>query len=299
MDRFRTLSLVALIVAPLASQHAFAWDSMGHRVVARIADHYLVPAVREKVHAMLSADSDALAAHDIESAATWADKYKANDKEVMPDGYGRTDRWHFADIDAGTPDLNAACFGREPLAAGTPASRGPPKACIIDKIDQFAAELRDPKVSAAERLLALKFLLNLVGDVHQPLNVAVEEGNHHGINQPVEAVNTTPGDLYSYWDSAFVHALGFDEVSVADQLIAKISPADRKQWSAGTPEKWALEAHELGVSRGYGVLSQGNDHGVPILADNYVKKATETVGTQLSKAGVRLAAMLNRALRAT
>ena len=40
-----------------------------------------------------------------------------------------------------------ACFGRNPLPSGYPASRGPRDNCSIDKIVQFAAELKDPETS--------------------------------------------------------------------------------------------------------------------------------------------------------
>ena len=43
---------------------------------------------------------------------------------------------------------------------------------MIDKIDEFAAELRNPRTEAAERRLALQYLLHFVGDVHQPLHAA-------------------------------------------------------------------------------------------------------------------------------
>ena len=43
---------------------------------------------------------------------------------------------------------------------------------MVDKIDQFTGELADPATGAAEQLLALKFLLHFVGDLHQPLHAA-------------------------------------------------------------------------------------------------------------------------------
>lgn len=262
----------------------------GHRVVALIAEHYLSPVARAEVQTMLQADTDTLTAHDIASEATWADRYRLNDST------DRTKDWHYADIDAARPNIPAACFGQPALPAGTPASQGPRRDCIIDKINQFAAELGDPKLGREERLLALKFLLNLVGDVHQPLNVSIEEGNYHGKAERVEAKMITPGDLYDYWDTVFVHALGASAQDVAKQLIAHISAADQSQWATAAPQLWALEAHQLGVIKAFGVLFESEDHGVPILTDQYVQTAVQTVGSQLSKAGVRLAYVINAAL---
>jgi hypothetical protein len=66
------------------------------------------------------------------------------------------------------PNLALACFGYPPLPPAVSASKGPPEACVVDKIDQFAAELGDPATGASEQLLALKFLLHVIGDLHQP-----------------------------------------------------------------------------------------------------------------------------------
>jgi hypothetical protein len=41
-----------------------------------IAQPYLTPAVRKKVDALLAADSDSLTAHNMASAATWADRLR-------------------------------------------------------------------------------------------------------------------------------------------------------------------------------------------------------------------------------
>src|SRR5579871_377620 len=90
--------------AVLLSQTAAAWNDMGHKVVAIIADHYLLPAARTQVEAMLQADKDTLTAHDIASEATWADQYRLNDST------DQTKAWHFADIDAAQPNVPNACF---------------------------------------------------------------------------------------------------------------------------------------------------------------------------------------------
>lgn len=284
------LALAAGGIGLGGSGAALAWTEMGHEVVGLIAEQYLSPAAHAQVAALLQQDTDPLTAHDLASEATWADKYGASDPS------GRTKAWHFADIDAARPNIPAACFGQPSLPRGTPASAGPARDCIIDKIDQFAAELADPAVGSAERLLALKFLLNLVADVHQPLNVAIEEGNHHGMSERVAAKTITPGDLYDYWDSAFVHELGASPQEVAQQLTAHITASDLRRWQSAAPQLWALEAHQIGVIRAFGVLSDGDEHGTPILTDHYVQTAVQTVGQQLSKAGVRLAYLINQAL---
>ncbi len=293
----RMLSTAALSLCLVvgASGHALAWDDEGHKVIALIADHYLSPAARDKVQSMLAADTDPLTAHDVAAEATWADKFAESDKKTTKVHYDATRAWHFADIDAARPNIPAACFGQPALPPGTPASQGPAKACIIDKVNQFWTELSDPNTSAGERLLALKFLLNLVGDLHQPLRVA-DESNSHGAAIMVAAGSITPGDLFDYWDSAYVNALGPDPKQVAQTLITQLANTDLRLWASGAPQLWALEAHQLGVDRAYGISGAVNDKGQIALPDTDVAKGVKTVGLQLSRAGVRLAYILNTSL---
>jgi nuclease S1 len=52
------------------------WGDDGHKTVALIAEHYLTPAAKKQIEAMLAADTDELTKHDIASEATWADRYR-------------------------------------------------------------------------------------------------------------------------------------------------------------------------------------------------------------------------------
>jgi hypothetical protein len=166
------LGSALLAVALTNPRPAIAWGDEGHKVVALVAEHYLDPAVRAKVAGLLAADTDTLTDHDISSEATWADKYRDSDRDTTKIRYEATWRWHFVDVELAQPDLASACFGHPTLSPGVPASKGSAQACVVDKIDQFASELGDPATSASEQLLALKFLLHFVGDLHQPLHAA-------------------------------------------------------------------------------------------------------------------------------
>lgn len=136
------------------------WGFEGHEIVAAIARGYLTHQVRAKVDQMLVTDQDPLTAHDMLEESTWADRYRSAHKE--------TSEWHFVDIELDHPDLQGACFGFP--AAETVASQGPAHDCVVNKVSEFSKELATPTLPAAERLLALKFLLHFVGDMHQPLH---------------------------------------------------------------------------------------------------------------------------------
>ena len=158
------LALAAALIAGLPREAA-AWGDEGHEIIALVADHFLEPAVRQRVAALLATDDSELTRHDMPGEATWADKYAQSDRDTTRQRYDATYRWHFINLELAGPDLDAACFGRPALAAATPASQGPAEDCVVDKIDQFEAELAAPGTPPAERLLALKFLLHFVGDL--------------------------------------------------------------------------------------------------------------------------------------
>jgi hypothetical protein len=282
----------ATLSATPPSAHAFGNE--GHEIVALIAEHYLTPDVRHKVFAMLAADTSGLtAAHDIATEATWADRYRDSDRMTTKVRYEQTRRWHFADVEIKSPDPAAACFGHPALPPGMPASAGPAHACVIDKIAQFEHELASPSTTAAERLRALQFTLHFVGDLHQPLH-ASDDHDQGGNAKQVRMPGRAAGPLHHHWDTEFVAALGHDPAAVAQTLIAGITPQEQLAWSGGSIDGWAGESFEAGRDVAYRLLPAKN--GVHPLSVTYVKNAKRLVSQQLSKAGVRLATLLNRAL---
>jgi len=107
-----------------------------------------------------AADTDSLTAHDIASAATWADKFRDSNTNGARQ---KTRQWHFVDIEVIAPDLDQACFNHPALPPSTVASNGPADDCVVDKIEEFAAELANPATDLEEQVVALKFLLHFVG----------------------------------------------------------------------------------------------------------------------------------------
>lgn len=287
-----TRLIAALILAAIALHPppARAWGDEGHEIVATVADALLRPDVRRDVLAMLALDEDPLTEHDIAEEATWADHLR----DANADGARtRTRQWHFIDLELTSPSLAAACFGRPKLPPGTFASLGPAQDCIVDKIDQFAAELADPATAQDERLVALKFLLHFVGDIHQPLHAA-DDDDRGGNDKRVSAPGFRAGNLHHYWDTEFVRALGSGPNDIAAGLLRDLTPSQIQRWSRGTPADWARESFQIAATDAYGLLPPPSRRLSYRLSDHYVETAERDCRTQLSKAGVRLAALLNR-----
>jgi hypothetical protein len=289
-DAMRTLALSIAAAVILAPTSALAWGNEGHEIVAAIARDQLTPTARAKVDALLAADSDTLTAPDMLARATWADAWRGA-------GHKETASWHFVDVELDHPDLRSACFDYPKPA--DPASAGPAQDCVVDKIAEFQAELANPATPQAERILAVVYLLHLVGDLHQPLHAA-DNHDRGGNCVQVSLGGSRTMNLHHFWDTTVLEPLGEDPQAVASKLEAQITPADRAAWTQGDTRTWAMESY--GVARSV-VYSFSPPPGcaagqAPVaLPDGYADKATVAAEVQLQKAGVRLAWVLNTALR--
>jgi hypothetical protein len=294
VSRLAVFGLLAALCA--GAEKAHAWGDEGHEIIGLIALHFLSPAVHARVAQILAGDDTGLVAQDLAHEATWADKYRDSDRDGARLRYQTTRAWHFVDLEIReAPDLRRACHGEPRLPEGTPASSGPPEDCVLDKIEEFFAELADRKTDERERRLALQFLLHFVGDLHQPLHVG-DDHDQGGNRKITTGPNLAESNLHHQWDVAFVERLGPDSATIARALIAQIREEDIRQWTRGTPRDWALETYAIAKTHAYGLLPPVDGSGLYPLSEAYVSDATRIGAEALRKAGVRLASLLNQAL---
>jgi hypothetical protein len=285
--------LLAAAIAALGPAPAAAWGDLGHQVTALLAYRHLTPQAKLRLDALLAADTDSLTPPDFASRATWADKYRTTHRE--------TAAWHFVDIEIDAPDLQSACFGFPTLGASQLASQGPAQDCIVNKIEEFAGELQGAATPPAERLLALKFLIHLVGDLHQPLHAADHDdrgGNCIGLSASADRNTARAPNLHAYWDLAVVDAQGASAEQIADKLDAGISAALLNEWASGTARSWAMETFEIARHDAYALPSRPTcgTQGSVALPQEYEAEARKVAAAQLQKAAIRMASILNRAL---
>ena len=298
----RCITILVGIIVLFPTRWLYAWGDAGHKVIGVIAYSRLTPIVKRKVDTLLAADKDDLTAEDFVSRTIWADKYRESDRQTTKIRYEATRKWHFADIDIKTGDIDGACEHHPKLPRGTPASAGPANNCVIDKIEQFIVELRNPFIAKSEKILALKFLLHLIGDLHQPLHAA-DNKDRGGNDVAVLLAEDIPStNLHFYWDNYIVERLGSDPWSIGAALSRKISTGTADAWSKGTPITWAKDSFRRAKTVVYnfaGLQEFADDRGAKgvRLDDAYENSALIAARQQLSKAGVRLAAVLNNTVR--
>lgn len=290
---------LTVVVAPAPS---LAWGFQGHEIVAALAWQYLTPKAQSRILNLLELDTDTLTAPDFVSRAPWADLYRNEHRD--------TGSWHYVDIPLSDSDSLADAEAAEtplcphPTLSTSAAIGAPADDCIVDKIEQFQAELKNPTTPTAERLLALKFLIHLVGDIHQPLHAS--DNNDKGGNCVWIKDGARVTRLHGWWDTDVVRDLmGSDTPqSYAMYLKAQISNKQVRSWQTGGPALWAAQSAVLAHNVAYRLdartlptCAHENRDAPLALPTAYSVLAEGVAKSQLEVAGVRLASVLNTALQ--
>lgn len=291
------LLILALALAS-AAPGALAFTDDGHRLVAQVAEVFLTPAARARIALLLEADEkydNQCPTRTFEDTAVWADCIKHVGAYAAK--YPHSDLWHYDDVPlCGPADRAAYC---------------PDGNCLSGQFDRFTAILGDKGARVEDRLDALRFLVHLVGDAHQPLH-AEDNGDTGGNDVPVLLpAAKDPIKLHLVWDLSLVLAFVQRSPHPLADLVLGIGPADVQAWSSGTIGDWLAESHEIARTLAYGELPGGlvcartapgkkkpADKPKPlVLSEDYVKHGSAQDFVRIQQAGVRLAWVLNRALQ--
>lgn len=245
---------------PALPHSTMVWFDLGHRVVASIAESRLTPASRAAVDDLLGGQSMA-------DASVWADQIKN-----------------------GPPSTAALHFVNIPLAADhyDSATMCPAGACVIAAIERYRRELADTTRPAAERTAALKFLIHLVGDLHQPLHVA--DHDDRGGNQTPVRFFGAAANLHQVWDGKLIEEAGYNDSTYLVHLKDRMRSLDLDQLSRGGVIDWAMGGHRIAVEHAYRIPPSHD------LSDRYEQDDLPLVDRAIIEAGVRLARVLNEAL---
>jgi hypothetical protein len=250
----------------------WAWGREGHRLTALVAEHYLTPEAKAQIAVLLNRET-------IEDIASWADDYRTTHPETAP--------WHFVDI----PKADAK-FDRDrdcPVSAVDPKS--PWRDCVTDRILYFEGRLGDESLSPEERAIALKFVVHLIGDVHQPMHAIDDDRGGNGIGVTLlgsRQCGTSNCNLHAVWDVSLIEHQGLNEKKYTERLIKEIEENHWDKMSGGDPTTWANISHHYAVEA---YAPQG-----ALLMSDYVNEESKVVDAELALGGLRLARALNRIL---
>src|SRR5690349_2833904 len=259
--------LVAAAIALMPSP-ALAWGKTGHRVVAAIADTQLSGLARAHIKEILGG------AESLDEAANWPDEMRS-----APDPFWQKTAtpWHYV-------TLNGIIY-----------DHAPPEGDALEALGHFSKTLQDPTASREDKQLALRFVVHLVGDLHQPLHVG--KCCDKGGNDVKVTWFGKPTNLHAVWDSQLVDDEQLSFTELAAKLERHISNDDMIKWWDVNPRDWITESAELRdklyptkdempkTPKGKKKLKKGT---LPDLSYSYVYRFTPLIEQRLSQGGVRL-----------
>lgn len=233
--------LIGLASLALWPAKAFSWAPEGHAVIALIAERLISPDTRANVKHLLAEGGD----ESLVSVASWADDLVSaargkgplnEDSEAQEFNrkFPNNRTWHFVNLPLGT-------LSAEEARAFTPQDS------IAKAISRCIQVLEAPVSNSQEltKVQALRLLVHLVGDVHQPLHCGTgyytldRPGRAELITFPAQALGkpndrggnllfygTTPSEqLHAFWDVLLVKAIHdtAEATALADLLSKNIS----------------------------------------------------------------------------
>lgn len=246
------LGLAAALIG--AASPALAWGKTGHRVTASIADKHLSGLARAHVREILGFET-------LAEASNWPDEMRSD-----PDPFWQktSSPWHYVTVGGITYD------------------HAPPEGDALGALFFFRGLVLDPKTSPEHRQLALRFIVHIVGDLHQPLHNG-RPGDRGGNDVKLKWFGRDT-NLHAIWDSALVDETGYSFTELTERLDRYTRSADVIAWWNGNPRDWIAESVQI-RERIYPAETE--------LGYGYIYRHTPTVELRLKQAGVRLAAFLN------
>jgi hypothetical protein len=283
----RSARLALLGLAWACAPLALAWGPQGHRTVGAIADRLLNPRTHAVVLQLLAGDLDKFGRPSgrttLEEVSVWSDEIYGT-----PAAHAR---WHYD---------NAPVCG-----SVAPARFCRDGECGSEQLKRLISVMADPRATPRERNEALKWVVHLVGDLHQPLHAADNDDRGGNSVQVALAGVRTRGreSLHRAWDNDFVtlalHARNRQRPPTDIDALAGEARTLVGEAGQGNPDNWVSESNNLARNVAYrypGFVCGGPPLGIVVLDAGYVQEAAALVRERLLLAGARLANLLNQSL---
>lgn len=232
------------------------WSATGHRVVGKIADNYLSGKAKREVKKLLKRQSLAF-------ASTYADEIKSDSR------YNKFYTWHYINM---------------PLDSDYESSKKNPEGDLVTGIEYCIKIIKDKNAADDDKAFYLKLLIHLIGDLHQPMHVGLEEdkgGNDFKVQWFYKDSN-----LHRVWDNQMIEDYNMSYSELAENADV-LSKAQVKYIQQGSIIDWVNETHQITKDVYKNVKPDD------ILKYRYSYDNFKTVRSQLQIAGIRLAKVLN------
>ncbi|MEC5395444.1 S1/P1 nuclease [Bergeyella sp. RCAD1439] len=256
---------LAFVVFMAYSFPLWAWGTTGHRVIAEVAENHLNGRAKKELRKLIGSQKLAY-------WANWPDFIRSDTTGV----WKSTEAWHYVNI---PPQSDRAVFEQM-----LQSQKGPN---LYTEIKRLSSKLKNRQTPSAERAIALRFLVHLMGDLAQPMHIGRQEDL--GGNKIKLSFFGEPTNLHALWDSRLVDHSRYSYSEYARVLDVK-NRRERRAIMAGSLEDWFYEYHQV-TNTIYAYTGAEKNY-----AYDYVYRFNDVLERQLYYGGLRLAKVLNECL---
>lgn len=249
----KTIIFAAVLLTLNFQAHSFGLT--GHRVIGEIAEQHLSRKAKRMVKQLL-------VDQDMAEAATFPDEQRSNPSEFWQK---TASPWHYVNVHEGQVYKNA-----------------PPEGDAVTALDMFSQQLKSKETSLVTKQLALKFIIHIIGDLHQPFHTGTDLDQGGGTIKLTFFGKQT--NLHLVWDEHLIDNQELSYTEWSHRLNRKISKQQVKAWSQIDPKIWIAESNELRL----GLYPEDTQ-----LFYDYQYQAMPIIKQQLQMGGIRLAMYLN------
>jgi hypothetical protein len=250
----KKLLSIAFLCTSLLS---WGWGQKGHDVTAYIAEQHITAKTKAAVDSLLEGKS-------MVYWANWLD----NASHTKEYAYSKT--WHYKNIDEGVRYEEA------------PAN---PSGDAVTAIKSRIEILNDANASFADKQLALKMLVHIMGDLHQPMHMG--HATDLGGNRCKVKYFGHENLLHTIWDTNLVESAHKWSYTEWQQQIDRVCPKGEAEITAGSIDDWAKETVTI-CTDVYKAMPEG-----ATVSYNEVATWAPIIEQQLVRGGLRLAYLLN------
>jgi len=244
--------IIMIIVFLLIPSPAKAdWGKTGHRVIGQIAQDNLTPKAQKEI-------SDLLYGETLATVSTWADEIRSDSS------YDSYKVWHY---------VNMPLDKKYDEVEHTQDN-------VVIGIQKCIAVLKDNSASKEEKIFHLRFLVHLVGDIHQPLHVGRAED--YGGNKIYVEFFKDGTNIHRVWDTDMIENFNMSYTEISEYLQSY----KKQDFAQGDAICWANESQQI-VKKVY-EIEVGEQ-----LSYSYIYSNFYIVKDRLYRAGIRLANLLN------
>jgi hypothetical protein len=237
-----------------------AWGVLGHRIVGQIADSYLTPTAKKEIRKILGTESIAI-------ASNWPDFIKSDTTMAY------LSPWHYINIKGGLSYAEFQTYFKNDTTIDA-----------YTKLNFLIKELKKKSLAKDKKVMYLKLLIHIVGDVHQPLHVGRPEDK--GGNDIKVTWFGTPTNLHTVWDSRLID---FQQLSYTEytDAINHTTATQRAMLQKQPLNDWIFQTYQM-AEKVYGDIKPDDKLGYL-----YNYKFIGILDQQLLIGGVHLAGLLN------